>query len=176
MKFTEQGGIRVSVSLLARHPNDEVELAFEVRDTGIGMTEQEAARLFQAFAQADGSTTRRYGGTGLGPLIRGNLVHQMNGEISVDSQPGQGSTFRFTVLLQKVGRRAGLGELRTRVGTPLKALVVDDEPTARGAAGCLAQLEHDGPCRRLWRRGWHLIQAADRLTRMVWSSLTGRDA
>ncbi|TXH42343.1 MAG: response regulator, partial [Burkholderiaceae bacterium] len=162
VKFTEQGGIRVSVSLLARHPNDEVELAFEVRDTGIGMTEQEAARLFQAFAQADGSTTRRYGGTGLGLSISRNLVHQMNGEISVDSQPGQGSTFRFTVLLQKVDGEPGLVSSHSGWHT-LKALVVDDEPTAREVLlAALRSLNMTAHAAASGEEAWHLIQAADR--------------
>jgi len=92
VKFTEHGQILIAVRELERG-GDMVRLRFEVRDTGIGMTAEQMARLFQAFTQADGSTTRQYGGSGLGLTIAQRLVELMGGKIQVNSVPGQGSTF-----------------------------------------------------------------------------------
>ncbi|CAO3379887.1 ATP-binding protein [Azospirillum argentinense] len=98
VKFTETGSVVLGVCAAPRGPEDaETELRFAVRDTGIGMTAEQIARLFQPFAQADSSTTRRYGGTGLGLAISRRLAVMMGGGIAVDSTPGLGSTFRFTV-------------------------------------------------------------------------------
>ncbi|WP_035678142.1 ATP-binding protein, partial [Azospirillum brasilense] len=98
VKFTESGSVVLGVAAAPRGPEDtETELRFAVRDTGIGMTAEQVARLFQPFAQADSSTTRRYGGTGLGLAISRRLAVMMGGGIAVDSAPGLGSTFRFMV-------------------------------------------------------------------------------
>ncbi|NUB08573.1 response regulator [Azospirillum sp. Vi22] len=98
VKFTESGSVVLGVAAAPRGTEDaETELRFAVRDTGIGMTAEQVARLFQPFAQADSSTTRRYGGTGLGLAISRRLAVMMGGGIAVDSAPGLGSTFRFTV-------------------------------------------------------------------------------
>ena len=98
VKFTERGKIVVSVSA---EPivDGQVCMHFSVRDTGIGMTSEQCGRLFQAFSQADASTTRKYGGTGLGLAISRNLVDLMQGEIHVESVPGEGSNFSFSVML-----------------------------------------------------------------------------
>lgn len=98
VKFTEQGEILISVSVESL---DAVQcrLRFTIRDGGIGMTPTQIQNLFKAFSQADSSITRRYGGTGLGLIICRQLVGMMNGEISVESVPMQGSTFRFSVCL-----------------------------------------------------------------------------
>ena len=93
-KFTEQGDIVLGVQALERSA-EQVRLRFTVRDTGIGMTPEQTARLFQPFTQADQSTTRRFGGTGLGLAISRQLVELMGGTIGVDSAPGVGSTFHF---------------------------------------------------------------------------------
>jgi two-component system, sensor histidine kinase len=96
VKFTSQGS--VSVKLTCLDPK-AVRLKFEIKDTGIGISPESAANLFQEFTQADASTTRVFGGTGLGLSISKRLVEQMNGQISVDSKLGEGSTFSFTLEL-----------------------------------------------------------------------------
>jgi PAS domain S-box-containing protein len=108
VKFTEQGEVVVRVGLAACSlaamgalPQAAVDLCFEVRDTGIGIAPDKQERIFQAFEQADSSTTRRYGGTGLGLSIASRLVGLMGGRIGVRSEPGQGSTFVFTVRLHR---------------------------------------------------------------------------
>jgi PAS domain S-box-containing protein len=130
VKFTEAGEIVVSTELVEQK-NNEVKLKFAVSDSGIGLTEDQIAKLFQSFSQADTSTTRKYGGTGLGLTISKRLVGMMDGEIWVDSTPGKGSTFSFTAIF-------GLGKEQARmqfVPTPglrnMKALVVDDNATSR---------------------------------------------
>ena len=130
IKFTEEGEVTLRAQLVEDAP-DTVTVCFEVRDTGIGMSEEQRSRLFKPFTQADASTTRRYGGTGLGLAISRQLVLIMGGEIGVRSEPGVGSTFWFTTRLEKRpedGRatpvpRAGLQDLRV--------LIVDDHETNR---------------------------------------------
>lgn len=100
IKFTEEGGIRVEVSR-GQSSQKEVELLFAVADSGIGMTSETTDRLFQLFTQADASTTRKHGGTGLGLVICKRLVELMGGKIGVRSTPGKGSTFWFLVPLRK---------------------------------------------------------------------------
>jgi PAS domain S-box-containing protein len=130
VKFTEKGQILVDISLKDRS-DAEVTLEIAVQDTGIGMTEEQVGRLFQSFSQADTSTTRKYGGTGLGLAISKQLVELMGGEIGVDSEPGVGSRFHFSVVL-------GIGEgahEKTFDTVPdlrnMHAVVVDDNETAR---------------------------------------------
>ncbi|UEM05695.1 response regulator [Skermanella rosea] len=100
LKFTERGRIEIRVSEV---PSDSAGLIvrFEVEDTGIGLSEEERRHLFQAFSQADATTTRRFGGTGLGLAICKRLVEAMGGDIGVESVPGAGSTFWFTVSLER---------------------------------------------------------------------------
>src|SRR5262249_57250116 len=108
-KFTERGEVRLNVELLDQ-AGDRVELKFSVRDTGIGMTREQAARLFQPFTQADMSTTRKHGGTGLGLTISRRLVELMGGRIWLESEPGVGTTFYFTVWLG-VGEGKGVARI-----------------------------------------------------------------
>ncbi|MYZ50997.1 ATP-binding protein [Malikia spinosa] len=106
LKFTASGGVRVRVDAMDAIDGDRTDAAlqlhFEVQDSGIGLSHEEIGRLFTPFHQADSSTTRRYGGTGLGLSISKRLVGLMGGEIGVESQPGQGSRFWFTVRLEQV--------------------------------------------------------------------------
>jgi signal transduction histidine kinase/CheY-like chemotaxis protein len=101
VKFTERGSVTVNVSRIGESTAQH-QLRFEVRDTGIGIAPEAQARLFQAFSQADASTTRLYGGTGLGLAICRRIVDLMGGRIGVQSEPGRGATFRFDIPLLKV--------------------------------------------------------------------------
>ena len=131
IKFTERGECALRIELL-RQDADEVRLRFVMRDTGIGMTEVQRGKLFQAFSQADSSTSRQFGGTGLGLTISKRLVEMMDGEIGVDSEPGVGSEFWFTA---RFGIGAEPRQHRSRASQPdlkdLHVLVVDDNPTSR---------------------------------------------
>ena len=131
VKFTERGEIRVGVQPLSSD-EDVSELEFSVRDTGIGMTREQCGRLFLPFSQADTSTTRKYGGTGLGLAISRRLVELMGGQISVDSVPGQGTTFRFTARFGRRHQALGAAQCASRASLAgLRVLVVDDNATAR---------------------------------------------
>jgi signal transduction histidine kinase/CheY-like chemotaxis protein len=129
VKFTEQGEIHIRAALVER-TGDEVLLRFTVRDTGPGMTAEQCAKLFQPFTQADMSTTRKHGGTGLGLTISRKLVELMGGEIGLESEPGVGTTFFFTVRMS-VGHVTDRRTLVPEAMHRLRALVVDDNPVAR---------------------------------------------
>jgi CheY-like chemotaxis protein/HPt (histidine-containing phosphotransfer) domain-containing protein len=128
VKFTERGEIVVKVSLIDK-VLDQANLRFSVRDSGIGMTPEQTARLFQAFSQADTSTSRKYGGTGLGLSISKKLVEMMDGNIWVESECGTGSTFHFTAWFG-----TGLAERKRGLliqDLAIRVLVVDDNQQAR---------------------------------------------
>jgi PAS domain S-box-containing protein len=128
VKFTESGEVVVKV-MLEERASERVKVKVSVRDSGIGMTPAQAARLFQAFSQADTSTSRKYGGTGLGLSISKRLVEIMGGEIWVESTSGVGSTFFFTAWFG-----VGAAEPEQKRFVPdlsgIRALVVDDNPLA----------------------------------------------
>ena len=131
VKFTEKGEVEITVACAppgtAVAPSGTRMLQFSVRDTGIGMTPDVLGRLFNAFSQADGSTTRRFGGTGLGLVISRQLVEMMGGEVDVESEPGVGSTFRFTVALQTSKTKEAL-PLSASDLSGLRVLIVEDNP------------------------------------------------
>ncbi|WP_229632265.1 hybrid sensor histidine kinase/response regulator [Pseudoduganella violaceinigra] len=131
VKFTERGEIVVAVKAVERSA-DGITLGFSVSDTGIGMNEEQLARLFQSFSQADNSITRKYGGTGLGLSISRQLVELMGGSIKVASTPGVGSRFSFTVKLG-IGTATGDGMPTPGAALQARVLVVDDSATARDA-------------------------------------------
>ncbi len=142
IKFTDWGEVGVDVEVVRTEltqdqPQDTVYLRFSVIDTGIGMSESEQYHIFDAFSQADSSTTKRYGGTGLGLAISRQLVQLMGGDISVTSEPGKGSRFSFTVALQP----ADTDEDAPRP-IQMRALVVDDND--RGRHFALQQLQSVG--------------------------------
>ncbi|WP_187263980.1 hybrid sensor histidine kinase/response regulator [Pontibacter beigongshangensis] len=133
IKFTAKGEIFVSVTQTRLLDNNLAELSFEVRDTGIGIPADKAAQLFKAFSQVDSSTTRKYGGTGLGLAISKRLVELMGGSIGLESEPGKGTTFRFSMLAQPSTQayqayvHLNAAELKGK-----RILVVDDNTTNRG--------------------------------------------
>jgi PAS domain S-box-containing protein len=144
IKFTERGEVVLAVAAVGRE-GDRVRLAFSVRDTGIGIAPEQQQRMFEAFSQADSSTSRRYGGTGLGLAISRRLVQLMGGELEVESSPGEGATFRFAAWF-------GVdGESLAPPASPAqgRALVADDNASSRAAlAEALAsqgwEVEHAG--------------------------------
>jgi signal transduction histidine kinase/CheY-like chemotaxis protein len=142
-KFTHEGRIKLEV-----RPSDS-EIALIVSDTGIGMTEEQQGRLFQAFSQADASTTRRYGGTGLGLAITKHFCEMLGGSIAVESTPGHGSI--FTITLPDRGRVAPIAAaIPEGAEDAALVMIVDDDPNARDLLAATVR-----------REGYRVIEATD---------------
>ena len=130
IKFTKQGEVGVKIAVESRTP-DQVRLRFAVHDTGIGIAPEKQQLIFEAFAQADGSTARQFGGTGLGLTISRRLVQMMGGRLGVESNLGQGSVFHFTVGLG-IGKTTDAAHILAPADLlGLRVLVVDDNCTNR---------------------------------------------
>jgi len=129
IKFTQAGEVAIRATL-DHESSAEVKLRFSVRDTGIGIPADKVGLLFEKFSQVDASTTRRYGGTGLGLAISKQLTELMGGEIGVESTPGQGTEFWFTVTLGKQAQPPVAGDPITDLAD-VRALIVDDNATSR---------------------------------------------
>jgi signal transduction histidine kinase/DNA-binding response OmpR family regulator/HPt (histidine-containing phosphotransfer) domain-containing protein/HAMP domain-containing protein len=161
VKFTEHGEIIVKARVQEEDENGQL-VCFSVSDTGIGLTDEQMGRLFQAFEQADASTTRQHGGTGLGLAISKKLAQLMGGDVGVSSEVGKGSTFWFTSYLPRgegTARRANRPDLRGR-----RVLIIDDNAQAREVLSSMLTsmtfVVHEAPS---GREGIELVrQAADR--------------
>ena len=129
IKFTSNGEVSVRYELKSTE-NSSALLKFTVKDTGIGLSEEQQKKLFQKFSQADGSTTRKYGGTGLGLAICKQLVEMMGGEVGIESEIGQGSTFWFTLNLEKAEKKSSSIQLEDNLSNQ-RILLVDDSNTNR---------------------------------------------
>jgi CheY-like chemotaxis protein len=170
MKFTTQGGVAVDISMEAPQPADaqQVALHVAVRDTGTGIPLPKQQLIFEPFTQADGSTTRKYGGTGLGLSISTKLVGLMGGRIWLESEPGEGSTFHFTVTLRRATAVAvapvAVPQPATRTPVSprrsIRVLLVDDNCTNRTIATRL--LERAGHQVTAVENGTAALAAIDR--------------
>ena len=184
IKFTVRGSVTISATLVEEN-SQSVLIRFEVRDTGIGISAEDQSRLFNAFEQADGSTTRKYGGTGLGLAICKRLVHLMEGTIGVKSQLGSGSTFWFTARLDKASEKMAPtdtqamqmleGKIRySHAGA--RILLAEDEPinqeVARElleSAGLVVDIANDGveAVEMARRTDYHLVLLDLRMPNMT---------
>ncbi len=161
IKFTPRGEVKVQVRLLRRDELD-LRLSFVVQDTGIGIEPDHLERLFSAFTQLDGSTTRRHGGSGLGLSISKRLIELMQGELQVESQAGQGSRFSFELPF-RVQAESKDRDWATAINIRgMRALVVDDNPSAREILkGMLTAFSLDVTCVPNAMTALDLIQGAD---------------
>jgi two-component system sensor histidine kinase/response regulator len=148
VKFTQEGEIHISVHVSPAEPPSRpateartagqarsVALRFTVRDTGIGISEEKRSRLFQSFSQADSSTTRKYGGSGLGLSICKSLAEMMGGSVGVESREGEGSSFWFTAVFEPQDKADLYADLPPEFFEGRRVMVVDDNGAARGALG-----------------------------------------
>ncbi len=132
LKFVEKGEVTIRASVVNQNP-EKVFLRFDVHDTGIGIPKDRMNRLFQSFSQVDASTTRKYGGTGLGLTISKHLAELMGGKIGVESEAGKGSTFWFTVMLKKPSESEQKKLLIPKEVTNKKILIADSSSSNRKA-------------------------------------------
>lgn len=134
IKFTEKGSILLAIACLDEGP-EKVTMRFDVKDTGLGISEEAQSRIFEEFSQADGSTTRQHGGSGLGLAISKQLVEMMGGSIHVESKPGAGSTFWFTAVFRKRtsdGPDINLNTIPMTTLRGVRALIVESNVLSRG--------------------------------------------
>jgi signal transduction histidine kinase/CheY-like chemotaxis protein/streptogramin lyase len=174
VKFTSKGGVTIEIGVQSQAGNAAT-LRFAVRDTGIGIPSDKQDLIFEAFRQADGSTTRKYGGTGLGLAICVRLVNMMGGTIGVESEPGKGSTFHFTAVfgvsrtagdaqptdalsLRNMLNVVGTGESVSELRPKLRVLVAEDNPINQRLA-----------MRLLEKRGHHVEVAATGREALEWT-------
>lgn len=146
IKFTQTGGIVIELKLLNEN-NDTLDIGFKVVDTGIGIKKENQKKLFKSFSQSDASSTRKYGGTGLGLAISKNLVKMMGGQISLESEYGKGSTFKFNLLLSpRKNKTVVTKEEQSSIDISIAAkniLIVDDNAINRKVAEMtIAKLNH----------------------------------
>jgi PAS domain S-box-containing protein len=173
IKFTEQGSVTLSLSLDG-DTDEHCEIGFAVSDTGIGIAQEKQKLIFEAFSQVDGSTTRQYGGTGLGLTICRRLVILMQGDITLQSEPGKGSTFRFSVPLRHAAtalasvadERAAPAEAAPAVAAIAAAAPVASASAAGGGNGLRILLAEDNPVNqrlalRLLEKMGHRITLVD---------------
>ena len=163
VKFTETGSVRM-VGRLLRLPGKPALLEVDVIDTGVGMTQEETKRLFRPFSQADSSTTRKFGGTGLGLTISKRLAEMLGGGIALSSEPGKGSTFRVTV---ETGELEGVRLLHSPFeAVPQVAMAATDSPVSIARFDGRILLAEDGPDNQrlisyLLKRGGAHVTVAD---------------
>ena len=161
VKFTEQGEVMVRVER-ARETSDEVVLRFTVKDTGIGMTQQEIDKLFRPFTQADSSITRKFGGTGLGLTISKRLVEMMGGRIWVESTPGVGSRFIFVARFQKAEKQSSYSQSALNDLRGLRVLAVDhSENSLQILKGYLESFALDVAIAGNSQDAWNLVSRAN---------------
>ena len=130
LKFTEKGHVELRIDIVEEN-NEQCILRFEVSDTGIGISEKEQKGLFRAFAQADASTTRKFGGTGLGLVISNGILDLMNGRLKLESVPGKGCRFFFEIPFGILSKQEMFDPVELKEFSGMKALVVDDQDIAR---------------------------------------------
>ncbi|MFH1998770.1 MAG: cache domain-containing protein [Planctomycetota bacterium] len=187
LKFTEQGSIDIRAERL-EDLGEEVRLRFTVRDTGIGIPKNKQKAIFESFTQADGSTTRKYGGTGLGTTISKQLAELMGGEIALESEVGKGSAFSFSAVFKRhaaheEGRDEPVPELRGA-----RVLIADDKAGVRHILsaylknqGCICKEAHDGSAalsllqdKALSEEVFSLVIVDDDMPGMTGSDLAGQ--
>ena len=162
LKFTEQGEVRLRVAVEAKEPNADL-LHFAIRDTGIGIPAEKQQVIFDAFAQADGSTTRRFGGTGLGLAISSRLVRMMGGRIWVESEVGKGTTVHFTARFGSVRDHASAAPAVDALPSPpaqgprLRVLLAEDNLVNQKLASRL--LQKRGHQVVVVGNGWEALEA-----------------
>ncbi|MFH5182114.1 response regulator [Paenibacillus sp. TAB 01] len=125
VKFTHKGYVRIQMEV-AGETSQRVHLRFTIEDTGIGISKEQLDKLFQPFTQADGSTSRKYGGTGLGLVIADSLIQMMGGQLEVTSQPGAGSTFAFTLSFERSPQSHGVEHRLSEAYGQLPVCIVED--------------------------------------------------